>query len=128
MIIYGNISLNERMGKYLYNYNIQNNNYYDIGTHSLNKLYELIDQNDIIFWNGTLGVVEHELYKNGSEKVLEYLLKSGKRIIIGGGDTASFVNQYLKSENIDIKDKNVHICTGGGASIEFIIKGKLGFD
>lgn len=127
---YGNISLNERMGKYLYNYNIQNNNYYDIGTHSLNKLYELIDQNDIIFWNGTLGVVEHELYKNGSEKVLEYLLKSGKRIIIGGGDTASFVNNYIK-KNIDEKDmrlQNVHICTGGGASIEFIIKGKLGFD
>ena len=72
---YGNISLNERMGKYLSNYDIQNNNYYDIGTHSLNKLYELIDQNDIIFWNGSLGVIEHEEYKKGSLELLNFLFK-----------------------------------------------------
>ncbi len=123
---YGNISLKESIGKYLNEYDIQNNNYYDIGNNSLNKLYELIDKNDIIFWNGTLGVVENELYKNGSEKLLTYLLNSGKRVIIGGGDTASFVNNYIKKGKYNLE--NIHICTGGGASIEFIIKGKLGFD
>ncbi len=126
---YGNSSLKESMGKYLNGYDYLNNQYYyDIGTNSLNELYELIDKNDIIFWNGTMGVVEHELYKAGSEKVLEYLLNSGKRIIIGGGDTASFVNHYIKKmEKKDMRLQNVHICTGGGASIEYIIKGNLGF-
>ncbi len=124
---YGNSSLQENNGKYLQGYTyLSNHYYYDIGTNSLNQLYELIDKNDIIFWNGTMGVVEHELYKAGSEKLLDYLLNSGKRIIIGGGDTASFVNNYIKKrENMNLK--NVHICTGGGASIEYIIKGKLGF-
>ncbi len=125
---YGNTSLQESSGKYLHGYNYLNNQYYyDIGINSLNQLYELIDKNDIIFWNGTMGVVENELYKSGSEKLLDYLLNSQKRIIIGGGDTASFVNNYIK-KNVDEKDmrlENVHICTGGGASIEYIIKGKL---
>ncbi len=125
---YGNSSLNEKYIKNLNGYHLDNNYYYDIGIESLNKLYDLIDNNDIIFWNGTLGVVENELYHCGSISLLNYLLESNKRIIIGGGDTAGFVNQYLKSVNIDIKDKNIHICTGGGASIEFMIKGKLGFD
>ncbi len=125
---YGNSSLNEISKKNLNGYNIENNYYYDIGSSSIVQLYNLIHKNDIIFWNGTLGVVENELYNNGSKSLLNYLLKSGKRVIIGGGDSASFVNNYIKKSNEKYNLDNLHICTGGGASIDFIIKGKLGFD
>lgn len=122
---FGNNNFHEKEVKYLNGYIIENNYYYDIGEKSLKQLFSMIRQSDIIFWNGTMGITEHELYKNGSIQLLEYLLKCNKEIIIGGGDTAGFVNQYLKSKNIDIKEKKIHICTGGGASLEFIINNSL---
>jgi len=39
------------------------------------------------------------------------------KVIIGGGDTSGFVNNY--DNNFD------HISTGGGASIEYISNGTL---
>ena len=39
------------------------NNFFDIGMKSMNSLCELIKNHDIIFWNGTLGVVENEKFK-----------------------------------------------------------------
>ncbi len=122
---YGNINLNASFAKYIYDYQTLGNHYYDIGTKSLHELYALIDQHDIIFWNGTLGVVEHELYSSGSASLLQYLLQSKKKIIVGGGDTAGFVNQYILDKKIDLSNIDIHICTGGGATIEYIIHGKL---
>jgi phosphoglycerate kinase len=91
--------------------------FYDIGMESMVELSKLIQQNDIIFWNGTLGVVENHLYKLGSETLVNFLIMSGKKIVVGGGDTASFVNKF--EHNFD------HILTGGGASIEYISNGSL---
>jgi glyceraldehyde 3-phosphate dehydrogenase len=117
---YGNSELYHETSYYLDGYHIEKCKYFDIGNESLKELYKCIDENDIIFWNGTLGVTENDLYKNGSIALLNYLMESKKRIIIGGGDTAGFVNQYLKNQS-----ENIHICTGGGASIEYIINGSL---
>ena len=94
-------------------------NYYDIGLKSLNKLQQLIDEHDVIFWNGTLGVVEDEKFKNGSEMLVKMLIKMieknpNKKVIVGGGDTGGFVNKY--------HNNFTHISTGGGASIEYITK------
>ncbi len=96
--------------------------YYDIGEKSLEMLYKKIDENEIIFWNGTMGMSEKSEYENGSKKLLEYLmLQKNKRIIIGGGDTASFVlNSGIYKEM-----PNIHICTGGGASLEYIVENNL---
>ncbi|MBI95543.1 phosphoglycerate kinase [bacterium] len=88
--------------------------WFDIGHFSLNNLIEECNKADIIFWNGTLGIVEDEFYKLGSVILYNYLNSlHNKKIIIGGGDTAGFVNQY-KNNNF------YHISTGGGASIEYI--------
>jgi glyceraldehyde 3-phosphate dehydrogenase len=91
--------------------------FFDIGMKSLNHLHSLIKEHDIVFWNGTLGVIENEKYKQGSECLL-YMLNqelarcNDKKVIIGGGDTGGFANQY--------KHHFTHISTGGGASIEYI--------
>ena len=99
--------------KYFNNINIDKELFfYDIGFQSLFELNQLINDHDIIFWNGTLGVVENDLYKCGSENLLKILEESSKEVIIGGGDTASFVN----SNNTTLKN----ILTGGGASIDYI--------
>ena len=95
----------------------ENMNFFDIGLRSLITLSDLIDKNDIIFWNGTLGVVEDSKYKYGSEMLIQILINAinknkNKKVIIGGGDTGGFVNKY--------KHNFTHISTGGGASIEYI--------
>ena len=60
---------------------------------SIIELNEIINKYDIIL-NGTLGVVENELYKYGSDTLIQLLIKSNKKVIIGGGDTACFVNKF----------------------------------
>ena len=92
-------------------------NFYDIGMQSLNHLHQLISTHDIIFWNGTLGVVEDVKYKRGSESLVNALMREirsrpDKKVIVGGGDTGGFVNKYDHGFT--------HISTGGGAAIEYI--------
>jgi glyceraldehyde 3-phosphate dehydrogenase len=94
--------------------------FFDIGMESIIELNNIIQEYDIIFWNGTLGLVENSYYKNGSICLLNILKNSGKKIIIGGGDTANFVNRELSNT-----DSIGYISTGGGASIEYLSKGSL---
>tara|TARA_Y100000813_G_scaffold198293_1_gene185939 strand:- start:41 stop:2185 length:2145 start_codon:yes stop_codon:yes gene_type:complete len=94
-----------------------NLNFYDIGMKSILELSALIDEHDVIFWNGTLGVVENNWYSCGSKTLIDILNKSNKKVIIGGGDTAGFVNNYTHSF--------YYVSTGGGASLEFLSKNSL---
>ena len=91
--------------------------FFDIGMQSIVELTNLIDKYDVIFWNGTLGVVENKLYQHGSVSLVNYLINSKKKVIIGGGDTACFVNKY--NHNF------YYVSTGGGASLDFLSHGKL---
>ena len=91
--------------------------FFDIGMKSIIELNEIINDYDIIFWNGTLGVVENELYRYGSDTLIQLLMKSNKKVIIGGGDTAGFVNQF--NHNF------YYVSTGGGASVDYISNGNL---
>lgn len=96
-------------------------NFYDIGMSSIIELSNLISNHDLIFWNGPLGVIEHDFYYYGSKTLMEILGGSGKRVIIGGGDTAAFIHKY--PHNFE------YISTGGGASLDYISNGHLvGYD
>jgi glyceraldehyde 3-phosphate dehydrogenase len=91
--------------------------FYDIGIKSLVTLHSLIREHEVIFWNGTLGVVEDTKYKKGSELFVQFLQTAicndvKKQVIVGGGDTGGFVNKYSHSFT--------HISSGGGAAIEYI--------
>ena len=92
-------------------------NFLDIGIQSLQTLQALVHEHDIIFWNGTLGVVEDAKFKKGSGFLVKALIQERiqhpkKKVIIGGGDTGGFANHYEHNFS--------HISTGGGASIEYI--------
>ena len=53
----------------------------------------------------------------GMAKAKAAAKKSGKKVIIGGGDTACFCNRF---------PHNFHfVSTGGGASIDYISNGSL---
>jgi phosphoglycerate kinase len=94
--------------------NDTNINIYDIGDNSMQWLQHHIKNADIIFWNGSLGVIEHAFYKNGSIKLLDFLYEQkNKTIIIGGGETASLIKNKLEHEHI-------YVSTGGGALLEYL--------
>jgi glyceraldehyde 3-phosphate dehydrogenase len=89
-------------------------NVYDIGPNSMQWLKYYINSSDIIFWNGSLGVIEHEFYKAGSVELLHFLCEQkDKLIIIGGGETASLIKDKKESDNI-------YVSTGGGALLEYL--------
>lgn len=94
-----------------------NEYFYDMGMESIIELNKLIQENDVIFWNGTLGVVENQKYEYSSRILLNILKKSNKKVIIGGGDTAGYVNSY--------ENNFYFISTGGGAVLEYISNGSL---
>lgn len=107
---YGNTNMEEN-AKYIPVKNTSDN-FYDIGIHSLSALCKQIENADIIFWNGPLGVIEHEIYRNGSVKLVEYLESlENKKIIIGGGETGSL---FRKEFN------HIYLSTGGGALLEYL--------
>jgi phosphoglycerate kinase len=67
------------------------------------------------------GVFEFPNFSHGSRGMLEAVIKAtknGATSIIGGGDTASFVVNEGKENEIS------HVSTGGGASLE-LLEGKV---
>ena len=87
-------------------------NCYDIGPKSKAQLFNMVSDADIVFWNGSLGVIEHNFYSQSSIQFVKFLESAnGVKTIIGGGETASLVSD---------KNSNIYVSTGGGALLEFL--------
>ncbi len=92
---------------------------YDIGNESILNYENIIKEAKTIFINGTVGLYEDERFKKGTNEILNYLSKSEAKVFVGGGDAVSSVNK------LGYKDAFYYKSTGGGATLEYIIKGKL---
>ena len=112
---YGNINL-ELEPKYIENIQETNLNVYDIGCKSMYILERLIDANDLIFWNGSLGVIENDFYRLNSMRLISYLQENNKAVIMGGGETSSLITDKNKLSS------NFYVSTGGGALLEYLEK------
>jgi len=92
----------------------------DCGEKSVKLFKETIDEAKTILWNGPPGVFEIEKFAKGTRDTMDAAVaaaKSGKIVIIGGGDTATVAAQY------GTEDQLSHVSTGGGASLE-LLEGK----
>lgn len=67
-----------------------------------------------VIWNGPLGVTEVPEFRDGSQAMAEAILDLKAHSIVGGGDTASFVDEA------GLHDKFTWVSTGGGASLELM--------
>lgn len=85
---------------------------YDIGPKTIEVFKEIINNSKTIFYNGPMGLFE-EGYEYGTKELLKILNDSDSLVVIGGGDTVSSVNKYLKENHFIIS-------TGGGASLEYL--------
>lgn len=87
----------------------------DIGPKTMKKFISYIKLAKTIIWNGPLGVFEFPRFAIGTKKIAQAIAKKKDAItIIGGGDSASAINQF------GLEDKFTHVSTGGGASLEYM--------
>ncbi len=73
-----------------------------------------------IIWNGSVGMTEFTEFSQGSRQLAEAISQSDATSIIGGGDTAAFIESWDEPGS----GKFTHISTGGGASLE-LMAGKV---
>lgn len=91
----------------------------DIGPKTIENFKESLNGAKTVVWNGPLGVFEFENFAEGTLEIAKKLSEIDATTIIGGGDSASAVN------NLGYGDKMTHISTGGGASLTFLKGAKL---
>jgi phosphoglycerate kinase len=102
---------------------------FDIGPFTGAYIAGVMQSMNTVIWNGTMGVTEVPSlitstgpYSHGSELVLQAISgEFGHKpfSLVGGGDTAGFVQSKEMSANIN------HLSTGGGASLELLGGHKL---
>lgn len=96
----------------------ENNQILDIGIPSINRLAPLIHKAKLILWNGPMGWYEND-YVEATDALVKLLMKTKAKVIIGGGDTAVFVEKKKLAKHFTF------VSSGGGATLEFLSKGTL---
>lgn len=86
----------------------------DIGPKTVAKALNPLDFHGTVIWNGPLGITEVPAFAHNSLVLAENIIESGADCIIGGGDTAAFIDEA------GLHDKFKWVSTGGGASLELM--------
>jgi 3-phosphoglycerate kinase len=86
----------------------------DIGPQAARRFADAVRGAGLVVWNGPMGVFEMERFAAGTRAVVEAMAECEGTTIVGGGDTASAIEQFALADRVD------HISTGGGASLEFM--------
>jgi 3-phosphoglycerate kinase len=67
-----------------------------------------------VVWNGPVGMTEFPDFTHGSRAVAEAIKASHAKSVVGGGDTAGFVQQHGLLDHFD------WVSTGGGAALDLM--------
>ena len=93
---------------------VSNDNGYDIGEDTIRLFNSVLSSAKRVLINGPVGVFENKLYAEGTKKIYKCLVDNNVKTLIGGGDSASSVN------NLGFTGKFYHVSTGGGATLEYL--------
>ncbi|MBI4465354.1 MAG: phosphoglycerate kinase, partial [Acidobacteria bacterium] len=91
----------------------------DIGPRTVELYTSEIARAKTVVWNGPMGVFEIEPFAQGTLAMAHALAALQGTTIVGGGDSIAALARA------GVEEKITHICTGGGASLEFLAGKKL---
>jgi phosphoglycerate kinase len=91
----------------------------DIGPKTAELYSSEIVRAKTVLWNGPMGVFEIKPFAQGTLAVAKALASFGGTSIVGGGDSIAALAAA------GVENKITHVCTGGGASLEFLAGKKL---
>ncbi len=91
----------------------------DIGPDTMDVFNKIVSQSHTVFWNGTMGIAEIPAFAKASDSLAHAMISSDAQTIVGGGDTAAYVDK------IDLNEHFSFVSTGGGASLELLAGKKL---
>ncbi len=91
----------------------------DIGPASTTLFLEAINNAKTILWNGPMGAFEMDAFSRGTYAIVEAVVKSHARTIVGGGDTDVALHKAGETHNVS------YISTGGGAFLKLLEGNKL---
>ncbi len=98
---------------------IKSNEYMvDAGKDTIELLKNLVSKSKFILWNGPLGKYEYG-FAAASDALLRIIANSDAKSIIGGGDTDELISR------LKLEKKLGFVSTGGGATLDFLVKGTL---
>jgi len=86
----------------------------DIGPRTIEKFAEVLKKARTIFWNGPMGMFEHQEFAKGTMAMARAVAEADAITVVGGGESVEAVKESGYADRIS------HISTGGGASLEFI--------
>ena len=90
----------------------------DIGSKTIKKIEQTINQSNTILWNGPAGYFENKNFIHGTLSIAEAISRCTREksliSVLGGGDTLAAIN---KSKN---KLSFTHLSTAGGAFLEYL--------
>jgi phosphoglycerate kinase len=86
----------------------------DVGPKTCSAYGEVIERAGTVFWNGPLGAFELEPFAAGTRAIAEAMARTEATTVVGGGDLVAALRRF------GLTDRISHICTGGGAGLEYI--------
>ena len=92
---------------------------YDIGPKTIRLFDRELETARRVILNGPMGMFEDKKYANGTRKLFNILGKYKIKTVVGGGDSASAVN------NLGFEGMFYHVSTGGGATMKYLEDKKL---
>ena len=94
----------------------------DIGPDSIAKVAPLVARAKFVLWNGPTGLYEggYTAWTHALAALVEEAVGQGAQCVIGGGDTVAALEESGIPE-----EKLGFLSTGGGAMLEYLLKGTL---
>ena len=93
----------------------------DIGPETVEYFSKVVRDSKTVLWNGPMGVFEFPNFAVGTIAIAEAVVEATQKggfSLIGGGDSASAIN------NLGYSEKVSYVSTGGGALLEYM-EGKV---
>jgi phosphoglycerate kinase len=91
----------------------------DIGPSTIAGFKEILSCAGTVIWAGPLGLFEEDKFFTGTKTIAEFVASGSSYKIAGGGDTIAALDKAGVLEKFDF------ISTGGGAMLDFLVKGNL---